>query len=313
MIEEVPKVSVILPYYNSHATIERAIKSVMIQSVLPLELILINDNSPDWNIIEDKIIGLKCDFLKIIHHSRNLNGSAARNSGINVAVGDYLMFLDSDDYWLTDHIKFNLLEIKNKGLSAPFIVFSSSYVISKSGASRLNQEKVYREISCFSEYLYCDNGSASCITLCISKDVFHSIRFNENLTRFQDVTFLLHSAYLKIPIFQIPISTTVIDWSNNSWYNLTKRKGLNYLFLSNYYNDYRFLFSSQAFDSFIIREYLPFIFYNRSLDLFKLVYNDLRLLKIPLYLYPKLIYYFILGVKDSIIYFFNAKSLFQYS
>ncbi len=97
-------VSVIIPVYNADKFLDKCIQSVINQSYTNWELILINDGSTDES-------GLICDTyaqndkrIKIIHN-KNQGVSVTRNIGINKATGDYLFFLDADDYLPKDSLK----------------------------------------------------------------------------------------------------------------------------------------------------------------------------------------------------------------
>lgn len=91
-----PKISVIIPIYNSEVFLQEAIESVLAQSFSDFEAILVDDGSTDSSgEICDKI-AKKDPRFKVIHQ---VNGglSAARNSGIKFAKGEYIYFLDADD------------------------------------------------------------------------------------------------------------------------------------------------------------------------------------------------------------------------
>ena len=90
-----PKISIIVPAYNCEGTIEKCILSVINQSFLDWELILIDDGSID-NTRE--ICRRYADSIKIFLYSQQNSGvSSARNFGIKKATGEYLLFVDSDD------------------------------------------------------------------------------------------------------------------------------------------------------------------------------------------------------------------------
>ena len=96
------KVSIIIPVYNKEDYIERCVCSVINQTYRCLEVILIDDCSPDGSMAvarraiaeSEKSKDLEFVFLR---HENNLSLSEARNTGIRAASGDYLFFLDSDD------------------------------------------------------------------------------------------------------------------------------------------------------------------------------------------------------------------------
>lgn len=91
------KVSVIIPVYNAESTIEKCLKSIIQQSYTNLEIIVINDGSTDSSL---KILThfASSDPRIIIIDKDNEGASAARNSGLKAATGDYVQFVDSDDY-----------------------------------------------------------------------------------------------------------------------------------------------------------------------------------------------------------------------
>lgn len=91
-----PKVSVIIPVYNAEKTLHRCVDSVLAQTFTDFELILINDGSTDNS-------GKICDEYAqkdsriVVIHKENGGVSSARNKGINVANGEWISFVDSDD------------------------------------------------------------------------------------------------------------------------------------------------------------------------------------------------------------------------
>lgn len=101
------KVSVIIPVYNVAKYIERCLLSVLNQTWHDLEVILVNDCTPDnsMEIVETLIAShAQGAVVKCLTHENNRGQSAARNTGIRVATGDYIYFLDSDDYLPLDSI-----------------------------------------------------------------------------------------------------------------------------------------------------------------------------------------------------------------
>lgn len=96
-------ISVIIPVYNTENYIERCVHSLISQSYINIEIILVNDGSTDQS-------GKKCDKLaadenriKVIHQ-KNFGAGIARNAGLKIAKGKYIFFVDSDDYILNDII-----------------------------------------------------------------------------------------------------------------------------------------------------------------------------------------------------------------
>lgn len=104
-------VSAIIPCYNAASTISRAIESVLNQTTTVDEIIVINDGSTDNSL--EEIQGLKKlhDSIVVIHRD-NKGVCAARNAGIELAQGTYLLTLDADDYFEDSFVEKALLEFK---------------------------------------------------------------------------------------------------------------------------------------------------------------------------------------------------------
>ena len=104
-----PTNSVIIPVYNTEKYLHRCIDSVLAQTYQDFELLLIDDGSKDSS-------GAICDEYAAkdarvrVFHKENGGVSSARNLGLDNAQGKYLMFLDSDDFWLQDDVLEVLIE-----------------------------------------------------------------------------------------------------------------------------------------------------------------------------------------------------------
>ena len=95
-------VSIIIPCYRDSATLERAIKSVLAQSYPAIEIIVVNDCSPEIEEIES--IVARYPKVRYLRNDTNLGLAASRNAGIAVASGDYIALLDADDEYHPDKI-----------------------------------------------------------------------------------------------------------------------------------------------------------------------------------------------------------------
>ena len=95
--------SIILPTYNRANFLPKAIESVLSQSFTDWELLIIDDASNDKT--EEVVNRYNDTRIKYLKNEKNIERSASRNRGINVAKGRYICFLDSDDYYLDRHIE----------------------------------------------------------------------------------------------------------------------------------------------------------------------------------------------------------------
>ena len=92
------KFSVIVPVYKVEGYLEQCVESVLQQTYTDFELILVDDGSPDRCPEMCDNFSQKDTRIKVIH-KKNGGLSSARNAGLDIATGDYVVFLDSDDFW----------------------------------------------------------------------------------------------------------------------------------------------------------------------------------------------------------------------
>ena len=104
------KVSIIVPIYNAEKTVKRCIDSILNQSYKNFELLLINDGSKDQSL---KVIKEYKDKRIVVIDKKNEGVARTRNLGIEKATGDYIMFIDNDDYIDNDYVDTYVNEIIN--------------------------------------------------------------------------------------------------------------------------------------------------------------------------------------------------------
>ncbi|MCA8959358.1 MAG: glycosyltransferase family 2 protein [Planctomycetes bacterium] len=96
-----PRVSAVIPAYDRERTITRAIDSVLEQSEPPVELIVVDDGSTDATLERIRAYGGRVRPIA----QANAGAGAARNHGVREASGEWIAFLDSDDYWNREHLE----------------------------------------------------------------------------------------------------------------------------------------------------------------------------------------------------------------
>ncbi|WP_436705645.1 glycosyltransferase family 2 protein [Lactiplantibacillus argentoratensis] len=136
------KVSVIIPTFGRPKSLGRAIESVLKQSYMNIETIVVDDNNPTSKArmeTEMLLCNYKKNGIKYLKHNRNLNGSAARNTGIKNATGELITFLDDDDAFFENKIKDQVDAMQDCNYEATYCDFvrvSKSNVIEKSCEKR---------------------------------------------------------------------------------------------------------------------------------------------------------------------------------
>ena len=97
------KVSVIIPVYNNAKYLKECLDSVVKQTYKNLEIIIIDDKSSDNSL--EVISQFDDKRIKLIKLRKNSGAAIARNKGVEIASGDYICYVDSDDIWAQDKIK----------------------------------------------------------------------------------------------------------------------------------------------------------------------------------------------------------------
>ena len=115
-------VSVIVPVYNSEKNLRQCIDSITAQTLKDIEIICVNDGSSDNSLAILEELAAKDSRIRVVSQD-NAGAGAARNHGLDLAVGDYLSFLDSDDFFEPDMLE----EAYNKAVegNADITVFRS--------------------------------------------------------------------------------------------------------------------------------------------------------------------------------------------
>ena len=108
-----PLVSVIMPVYNGEKYIKQAVESVYRQGV-PLELLVIDDGSTDHTQEVLSVYEGREDF-RYLKNEKNMGAAGSRNRGVKEAKGEYIAYLDADDWWDAGKLKEQLLRLRDTG------------------------------------------------------------------------------------------------------------------------------------------------------------------------------------------------------
>ena len=163
-------VSVVIPCYNCKNVIERAVKSVYIQTYRPMELILVDDCSTDGTLeLLYKIrVNYGSDWMKIIERKENCGPGGTRNDGWEVATQPYIAFLDADDSWHPRKIEIQL----NFMLKHPDIVLSAhKYRVIPSNIEHFHEPSSMPKIKIFKKNQLLFHNFISTPTVMLKKNI----------------------------------------------------------------------------------------------------------------------------------------------
>lgn len=194
-MNNISKVSVIIPTFKRPKYLKRAIESVLNQTYKNIEIIVVDDNNKgDKYSRETETLMKKFNDSRVnyIQHKVNKNGSAARNTGINNSSGKYITFLDDDDEFLLKKIERQVVTLEN--LDESWIAcytlinrFIDGRLIDKS--TDMKSGNIYLDV--FKNELYFNSGS----NLFVRSNIVKGINgFDESFKRMQDLEFLIRVA-----------------------------------------------------------------------------------------------------------------------
>lgn len=130
------KVSIIVPVYKVENEIERCLASVVVQNYENFELIVVDDSSPDHSINIAKAYLEKTQrelAVQYVHHTENQGLSVARNSALEIATGDYIFYLDSDDEIASPDVLSFLVDLVKRQPILPDVILGGYYRVDKKG------------------------------------------------------------------------------------------------------------------------------------------------------------------------------------
>lgn len=165
---DIPLVSVVIPTYGRADLLNRAIDSVLMQTYGNIEIIVVNDNKFTSEHYDPTMIALQKytnnPKIKVVSDGENVGGSLARNKGINASAGEYISFLDDDDYYYPEKIKKQLdyLVSKNADICICYMdILKNKKIIrdnrSKSLASDIKEFLLYG--NCYTPMILCKRNS----------------------------------------------------------------------------------------------------------------------------------------------------------
>lgn len=196
------KFTVIVPLYNKAPYIERTLNSIVNQTFHDFELIVIDDGSSDGSEqIAAQFLYPYASYSKVIHQT-NSGVAAARNKGVSIANGQYLAFLDADDWWESDFLE-NLAQLIERYPKAAML--GTGFYIIKNGKKKVAPIGVPKEFE--SGYInYCQTYAKtlcmpiSSSSVAVRKDAFIAVgQFRMGITLGEDFDLWIRLA-LKYPV-----------------------------------------------------------------------------------------------------------------
>src|ERR1035437_1637514 len=215
----VPLVSVIIPLYNRAHAIERTLKSVHVQTFQDFEVVVVDDGSNDNpSVVIDSIGDPRIRLIR----QDNRGGGSARNRGIDVARGQFVAFLDSDDVFLPDHLAKVVIRLADDPEVA---VYSPVIVNRESNRCFLRPPRAIRLGENVADYLMRDRGFIPTSTLAVSAIKAKIVRYNEEIFYGQDTDCAIRLHLSGVNFIMLPSPGAIVDDSPSA-HRLSVRRNL---------------------------------------------------------------------------------------
>ncbi len=207
-------VSIIVPVYNVEKFLERCLESLVNQTMKEIEIICINDGSKDKS---DEILNKysQKDYRIKIIKQENLGVSVARNNGVNIAKGEYIGFVDSDDWVDLDFFEKLYIAAKNNNVDIAAAGIIRLHKFSKKFHLKFNNEIVTENVN--EKFNLCDVPELSYVWNKIyKKEVYikNNFRFEEGIF-FEDVIFTPVVLFYTKKLVTVP-NTYYYYWRNSN-------------------------------------------------------------------------------------------------
>jgi glycosyltransferase involved in cell wall biosynthesis len=199
-----PLVSCIIPTYNRAHIVGRAIRSVLNQTYKNIEVIVVDDGSQDNT--QEAVLSIKDERVRYIRLHRNFGVAFARNIGIANARGEFVAFLDSDDYFLPEKIEKQVeLMLKDESIG---VCYTEVYYEIDNGELVYKESprirgKIYEKLLLFPPHILLP-------TFLVRKNLLNNLYFDETKRVGEDTKFMI--CLSKIANFDfIPLPLCVVD------------------------------------------------------------------------------------------------------
>lgn len=201
-----PKVSIVIPVYNTETYLDRCLQSVKSQTEKDWECILVDDGSIDKSgDLCDKYADMDRRFRAF--HRTNHGPSNSRNFGIDIAVGKYICFIDSDDYVSSSYLTNLITPMEQSEEVKMTVTGMQKFGASKGRYPKTPQNIIVSSTDAFNNLL---GGTSASIkgwlcNKCLRKDLLKGLRMEDELKYCEDLEFLLRVLYMQ-PEFRIAIT-----------------------------------------------------------------------------------------------------------
>ena len=200
-----PFFSVILPCFNRQNYLARAIESILRQTFQQWELIIVDDGSTDQSVQIAQSFAERDPRIQVLVQGKNVERCVSRNNGIDLAKGQYICFLDSDDYHLPEHLERFYAKISSTDFKTA-MYFSNSWNEYEDGTREQRTCPPFEQYDSFTYFL---RFTVNPQRWAVHRAIFDKIRFDPEVTICEDMDTSLRIAAAAYPIYHLQERTTI--------------------------------------------------------------------------------------------------------
>lgn len=229
-----PLISIIVPIYNRESYVEQLINTVKNQTYKNWELLLIDDNSSDKTASNIAFFAENDQRIKCVKNKHAKGASGARNTGLDIASGDYIAYQDSDDEWIQEHLATMVYYLEKypneidlmsanplrKNRSSGEVYSYDEIDLRSMTTEKLENAYVFDLKKTFEYQLFGRIITTQCIVA--KREKIKALRWNENLKAATDNLYNLNIAYDQVKIGHLQEYHSVY-WAHND--NITNCGG----------------------------------------------------------------------------------------
>ncbi|KAA9404509.1 glycosyltransferase family 2 protein [Haloarcula sp. CBA1131] len=180
-----PLVTVVITTYDRPEFLQKAVDTVTAQRYDPIELIVVDDHSPTPadDVLNDR--DLDFERFEIHRHAENQGANAARNTGIEVASGEYIAFLDDDDRWDPEKIATQVNAFQDSGPEVGVVYTGRKVVDDDGGVTRVWAPD--QPDGDMTKALLCRNVVGTQSSVMVRSDIAKETPFDETIPRWADL------------------------------------------------------------------------------------------------------------------------------
>lgn len=196
------KVSIIIPVYNAERYLKKCLSFIVGQTYSNIEIICINDGSTDNSLQIIEMFGKKYPNIFIVNQ-KNAGVSVARNNGLRASTGDFVLFVDSDDYLELDTVSYCVEKIVELGVDMVRFNYKKDYHNIKLNNSDYfeNEMVLYYPYEKIAEQVFENDKYCSACQVMINAKIAKKHYFNEEIAIGEDFLYFMECLYSSKKIY----------------------------------------------------------------------------------------------------------------